>query len=172
MALILEDGSGVPNSNSYADVAFADAYFARHPFYGDTWAAIATVTEKENLLIFASAWIDNNFDWRGSKTLDGNSMRWPRVGARDRDLLPIANNVIPEQLREAVCEMACYLLRGDWEAATTSQAQGISELKIDVIELKFDGSIKIPAAPPAVPRLLRGLYDGGFGSRVAKVLVG
>ena len=169
--LIVEDGTGKVDSNSYVDVAYADDYFARHPFYSDSWAAL-TPTRKGDLLIFASAQLDRMFEWSGYTLTETQAMRWPRQRVYTRDGYLMSMNVIPVGLKEAVCEYAFHLSKGDPEAPTDTTTNGITELKIDVIELKFDSSVKAPAVPTVVARLLRGLYDRGYGSRVAKVLVG
>jgi hypothetical protein len=61
MAIVVEDGTGLPNSVSYASVAEADAYFAAKGV--TAWAPLTTPV-KEAALVNATQYID--FRWYAS----------------------------------------------------------------------------------------------------------
>lgn len=171
VTLVLETGLGVPGANSYVDLDYADEYFLVHPFYSDAWAAVTDPERRKALLIAASRQLDVQFLWRGTRVSTFQGLEWPRYGAYDDYGAYISQNVIPERIRQAACEMAYYLTKGD-VSQNTQAAQGLDRLKIDVIELEFSGSTSQPVVPSVVLGLLRGLGDFASGIRVRRVVVG
>src|SRR5687767_9009814 len=78
MAFTPEDGTGLADANSYADVAFADAYFLDR---GNTaWAALATEAKQANLIL-ATDYIDMVFGQRfaGCREEDEQALEFPRT---------------------------------------------------------------------------------------------
>lgn len=133
--IITEDGSNVPNSNSYVSISEADDYISMNPHYSDAWAALAP-QEKGNLLIYATRTLDALARWLGRKTYPDSALRWPRRDMMDADGVPVPPDVIPRAIRQAVTEMAVALLREDVPGLDTSQQ--IAELRVDVAEITFD----------------------------------
>lgn len=173
MTLVLETGSGVTGANSYVDVTYADSYFSGHPFYADAWAEVAETFEKENLLKYASRQLDTMFVWVGDRFSTTQGLDWPRNNAYDYYGVLIPYNSVPERIKQATCEMAYWATKGDQTVLTDSETQGITKLKVDVIELDFSSStIRRTVVPTAVQSLLRGYGQYACGIRVRKVLVG
>jgi hypothetical protein len=168
--LIPETGTGVTGANSYCDVAFADDYFAGHPFYFEAWDDLGS-DRKNSLLIFATSLLDSMTVWYGTPVFQIQSLKWPRYGILSYDGLYLSQNTIPRELKQAVCEMAVYLANPLNNIENTPESTGVSELKIDVIQLKFTTPVRALAAPLAVMRLLRGLGGVQNSSRVRKVRV-
>jgi len=168
MAIIVEDGSVVPNANSYVSVADATTYLAANIHVSAAWVALST-EQKENLLIWATRELDNRVDWKGSKTDPESSLRWPRVGVFDRDGNLIADDVIPKQLKDAVCELARYLMAGDRSADTGRE--GIKVLQVDVVRLEFDEYYKTQFLPNEIGYILAGLgYVSGGTPRFPRIV--
>ena len=167
MPLIVEDGSGLSDSNSYVTVSEADDYFLNHPYYADNWSGL---TNKESFLEAASAQLDALVVWKGFLVYGTQAMGWPRNGVIDDEGRIIPADVVPDRVKKAVFELAFHLSRGDPYAASSSE--GIDRLKIDVIELQFSGSTTTRPVPAATLLYLKGLVESTFGSRVRKVLVG
>lgn len=168
MAIVVEDGTGIVGANSYVTEAEADEYFANHPFYADAWDEIEN---KEALLRAATSQIDFLFNWYGWRSYEEQVLAWPRQRVW---YLPsyayIPTDSIPQQVKDATCEMAYFLSKGDVFAPSSSE--GLDSLKIDVIELNFTNSSSKSPVPAAVLVLLRSLGDYAFGGRSRKVLVG
>lgn len=169
MPLILEDGTGLSNSNSYASLAEANLYFDSHPYYSDAWAGLGE-NDREAALIRASLQLDSLITWYGVIANLSQAMDWPRIGVYDDEGRAIPSNIVPNQVKYATMEMAYYLSKGDPFAP--SGGQGLDELKIDVIELKFASSTTPVPVPPAALTWLKGLGYTSYGRRVSKVLVG
>ena len=104
MPLIKEDGTGLPNANTYANVADSDAYHADH-LYPSTWTSAST-TNKEKALALATRFIDQSYQFNGLKLKTTQSLQWPRVRAHNPDTgLDFPSNALPADLVRACCEM-------------------------------------------------------------------
>ena len=166
---IVETGAVVANSNSFVTVAEADDYLVANIHVAPIWSALAA-SNKEYLLAWSSRYLDQRADWEATKTVDTSSMRWPRPGVCDRDGILIDNNVIPKQLKEATIEMARYLIAAD--RSEDRGQDGLESLKVDVIELVFNTSYRLPEVPSDIQDLLKGIgyiSTGGSGGH-AKIL--
>lgn len=96
MAIIVEDGSNIPGSNSY--VSLADARAILIPF-GQELDSVDEIAEQQILL--AANYIDAfRQRYQGWKTLSTQSMQWPRVMV-SIDGFSIAFDVIPQDLINA-----------------------------------------------------------------------
>lgn len=105
--MALDATIGGANSNSYALVAEADAYFLT-VLGGATWAALATEL-KENLLIEATRLLDLYYTWNGSRVDDIQRLGWPRMGAYYPDHRPIPEDIIPDAVKYATFDLALYV---------------------------------------------------------------
>lgn len=78
MAFTPEDGTGLPNSNSYADVAYADTYFLDRG--NDAWAALST-DDKQVALIQATDYINIRYGekFKGVIASETQALLWPRL---------------------------------------------------------------------------------------------
>lgn len=143
------------NNNSYVTYDEAVAYFEDR-LYTDAWDALnpgdvdtdenpdPNRVKRENALITATHIIDTSFAWIGSiRRYDGieenlrQRLQFPRYGLRDYDGYYIDDKTIPRKVKQAVCEMALVLLEGNPKSDTPLDS-GISEIKVDTIQLKFN----------------------------------
>ena len=116
--MIVEDGTGKADANSYVSVEFADDYFSAR---GATeWASLGD-DAKEAALVNATDYIDNVFQWLGKKEFDGQSLRFPRVGVVDYDGTEISG--IPNRLKQAVCD-AALITSGGTELFEVAEQNG------------------------------------------------
>lgn len=163
--LVKEDGSNVTGANTYVTVAEADQYFLDSST-GATWTAETDEDVKTAALLQATRLVDSMIRWNGARLyLGSQTLEWPRQYVRHPDGTYFLDpNVIPQFLKDAQCEMAKVLLSTDVTAA--SSEVGISSLKVDVIEIAFDGKTITQTLPKIVMQLLSGYghvnYGGGF----------
>jgi hypothetical protein len=104
MALVVEDGTGLADAESYASVAAADAYATAR---GLTWTG--TETEKEQALRRATSWLDARYrgKWPGDKRRQRfQALEWPRTGAHDMADDPIDYQSVPVEVVNATIEAA------------------------------------------------------------------
>lgn len=166
VTLVVEDGTGLLDANSYTSVSSADAFIEIN-IHDTTWASTATDT-KNKLLIWATQLIDRSISFKGTKRYPDASLRWPRTGVSDADGVEIDEDEIPETLQRAVAELARLLRASDRTAEASSK--GLRELKVDVIGLVFDKTDRVGIFPPSVAALLNQLGYMNSGSRSRKVI--
>ena len=165
----VETGAVVTGANSYVPVAFADDYFEIDPNFFPIWDALETAN-KQIFLAWATRILDQKVQWRGYKADEDSALRWPRAGVYDRDKLLIADDEIPEQLKQAVCEVLKFMQSQD---PTTSQdVENVKVMKLDVLEIEFQEGTSQTSLPPLINNLLVGLGQwptGSFGfARIAR----
>lgn len=159
VTMIVEDGSIVDGANSYVSLAYSNTYLERNIHSFSTWENLDD-SDKSALLVWASGIIDNYFNLTGLK-MDGDAvLRWPRTGVYDLDGYLIGDDEIPEALMQSVCELALHNALSD--STTDPDTSGISELVVDVIEIKFDKYDRPLSIPQKVRQLMRtlGVYVG------------
>jgi len=149
---------------SYVSVADADTYLAPN-IHNTAWVALSTAN-KENLLAYATIYLNDRTRWKGTKTVPTSYLSWPRTGVYDREELLLDPNEIPVQLARATAEMARFMIAGD--RTVDRDQDGLKELTVDVIELVFDETYRIPTVPSQVRIMLEGLgivrsNAAGFG---------
>ncbi len=164
VTVVVETGSGLdPTANSYISVADADAYISANIIVNPVWAALSP-DDQAALVVWSTRYLDQHAFWNGSKTLATSPLRWPRTGVNDADGNPIGNNTIPLQLVQATAELARFLMIEDRTVERTTD--GLIRLKVDVIELGFEATYRLPQIPMALRFLIEGLgfLRGGTGS--------
>lgn len=143
MALIVEDGTGKSNAESYLSVADADTYVTNYRGAAHAWLSLDTTT-KEVLLRRAALYIDNRYlnRWKGYATTDTQRLEWPRIDAVTSSGWYIACNTIPEALKYAQVE-AAIRLNEDEANVQPDLARGgkVKSEKVDVIAITYmDGA--------------------------------
>ena len=159
---VVEDGTGLANSTSYAALDFANAYAATNPFQASTWNGLSDAA-KQNLLMFATRTLDNRFQWAGEKAFAVSALRWPRYGAYDRDGFPVNPRAVPVEVQEATVEMAIYLMQDDWTAPRAEDQ--FKELDVDVITVKYNTDYRRGYMPDSVVQILDTLGTANTGRR-------
>ena len=121
--MVVEDGTGLSNADSFVSVAYADTYFSTRNV--TSWASL---TNKEALLIKATDYIEAVYSeaWKGTTLNDTQSLSFPRI-------IDDAT-VYPDRLLKAVCELAYKANSGD---LLVDVEQRTIEEKIDVITVKY-----------------------------------
>jgi hypothetical protein len=72
--LIVEDGTGKPDAESYLSVDDANAYFAK--FGNPAWSG--EVPDLERALRRATQYLDSEYRFKGSKLTTTQALEWPR----------------------------------------------------------------------------------------------
>ena len=126
MAFVVEDGTGLADSNSYVDVSFADTYMLEHN-YNTSWSPL-TNDEKQNALIIGTQYIDINYIFPGILLNSEQSLQYPRSDAYDIYCNSITG--IPKRLKEATCEATIRSLT----QILTKDRQEKGDRKVEIIE--------------------------------------
>ena len=156
MALIVEDGSVVPNAHSYISVADATTYFENHSD-PELWPN-SQLDVKEGALRYATTTLDGMFKWTGEVFSLTQSLSWPRSDATDNEDRTIATNSVPERVRQATCELALLHiskpLNENYDRGGDTKMEQVGPVRVEY----FSGA----SVEPYLPILMRIL--GGLGT--------
>lgn len=122
MALVIENGQGLSNSESYVDVDYVDAYFLKRGI--TEWA---TLTNREQLIVRAMDYIENNYTYQGTKLVSTQALQFPR--------LINGETVYPIALKNALCELA---LKSNEEDLLADTDKTTIREKVGTLEIEYD----------------------------------
>lgn len=161
MAFTVEDGTGLADANSFASVAFADAYFSERGI--TTWTG--SDTAKEQALVRATDYVANRFTWRLAPYSDEQALPFPTVD-------PCSSNPaeMPAKLLKATSEYALRGLDGtplapdlvfdDSGNKIVEKTEKVGPLE-EHTKFQDGGATKLFRPYPAADMLLRGLVVSG-----------
>lgn len=170
MALIVEDGSNVANSNSYASLtdirAFASARGVTLPS-DDGKLEILAVKAMDYLESFRKQFqgskTNNVGDDPAAPKVVPQSLQWPRIGVVIDDEDFDANS-IPAELKKAQMQYCMELFGGNDAMPTTTGAfvkrEKVGPLETEYSETLSSDSPRMPKVDALLEPLLRG--SGGF----------
>lgn len=145
MPLIVEDGTGVANANSYITLAVARTYASLRGIVlsvDDPTLTAQVILAADFLESFAQQYV-------GSPTLFTQSLSWPRQGVLFDPNNPYPNNQIPIQLLNAQCEAVIAETAGIILQPTTDYGTSgfVVEEKVDVLTTKYSEHIGTSGEP-------------------------
>jgi len=108
MALVVEDGTGKPDSEAYSDATTFQQYCGAR-----NMALVGYVTaDFEAALRKAATYIEGTYRFRGTKATAAQAMSFPRAaGTTDYDNLAVAP--VPRRVLQANCELAFIALSAE-----------------------------------------------------------
>lgn len=160
--LIVEDGSGISDSNSYCDLDFALEYCVNHGY--TSWVDM-TEDEQKVYLIKGTSFVDNFYEWKGYKRTSVQSLEFPRNGLIDNNRTEILG--IPNNLKKAVIEAAFINLSSEVDNLFVSRDENgaIKRQKVDELEVEYFGESEVTETEAeykttyqVLNKLLKGLY--------------
>jgi hypothetical protein len=146
----------VKGTNSYAEVAEADAYFETRVDC-DKWLN-ATQADKERVLVTSTALLDD-LSWTGIAVSDSQALAFPREGEYFDPRLGwhVTLSGTPDRLLKAVYELSLHLLNNRSVLDVTSTVQDIS-----VGSIKLTNIQQVSKMPSSIRQSLSCLLvDGG-----------
>jgi len=135
MALIVEDGTGLTNSESYCSEEFADLY---HENRGNAnWNSI---TDKEAALRKATDYMLQyyRFLWTGYRATSTQALDWPRTSVYLNDYaeeVSVSSTIVPIEVKNACAELA--LKTYDDEFLLEDNTQKVTQEIIGPITVKY-----------------------------------
>lgn len=156
--------AGASNSNSYASVAQADAYFTERA--NDAWLDLDNA-QKETALIKATAYMEAFYRWAGHRLTTIQSLSWPRYGVYV-DGVYVDAATVPTVVTNACIELALKSTTG--ELVTDVDPLLIVEQTVDVITTKYSerrgSQVKYSYVDMMLSPVL--LYSGSGGFRLVR----
>lgn len=158
MALIVEDGTGVANADSYTSVGTARTYALKR---GITLSAVDATLEV--YLTKALDYLETLADrYKGTKVADTNALQWPRKDVII-DGVNLATNVIPKNLIGAQIMLAVAVQGGLELLPTVDGTPFIIEDTTGPLTTKYSEKITVSGVPivRSADALLLPLLRGG-----------
>ncbi|MFP4153955.1 MAG: DnaT-like ssDNA-binding protein [Alkalispirochaeta sp.] len=155
--MVVEDGTGLPDADSYSSLADADAY---HVVVGNTAWADAASDAREAALVAATRWIESKYRtrWIGFKATQDQGLSWPRWDAVDPDGYELAG--VPRRVAHATAEVALLVITGEELSPPQERGGRVKREKVGPIETEYAEGAPAGTAYPAISGLLRGLVHG------------
>lgn len=133
VSIVVENGSGLANANSYLSVSDADTYWANRA--NSTWAAYTT-DQKAAALIMATQYLDANYKWRGGLATSTQALGWPRDLEFDNEGRTITG--VPQKVKHATAEMAIVAAANGSLLPTASGGSGsVKREKVGPLEVEY-----------------------------------
>lgn len=154
MALLVEDGTGVPNANTYGTIAGARSYASDR---GITLSADDDVVSSQ--LILAMDYLEGQ-DYVGRPVSFTQALSWPRTQVQFDPDNPFPDDEIPPQLINAEYQLVIEQFNGINLEPTVDNSEGfVIEDKVDVLLTKFSEKVGTTSQPmlTKVDSLLRAL---------------
>jgi len=157
LSLIVEDGSQKSDSNTYLSLSDANSYFEGR-LHVSAWTD-ATDASKNAGLVQAARILNNYVAWLGYKTDQDQAMKWPRwgicyegsmyyecPGEPQTWIYSLGSETIPQEIKDAQCELALVLLSQDTQAVPDTA--GYSQVGVEgAVDVKVDPTDRMGEVP-------------------------
>lgn len=164
MTIIVEDGTGKADSQSYASVADYVAYATLRAITVPDDASISAA------LIRAADYLESGIPgtFIGTRASTTQAMQWPRT-VRDCDGNEQYKGVIPAALIRAQMALATASIDGIELMPNVESTSYVTKETVGPITTEYSDPLKSGAIPTftAVDALLKGLIDNVYGSIIA-----
>lgn len=155
VALIVEDGTNVTDSNSWQDYDTFVAYFENQP----RSVSVYNQETVEAKLVAAAYILTWRYRWCGKKTYSTQTLSWPRTNGKGRDWEKIGNNEIPMFLKIAQAELAYWLLinqdKTGFESAKDEETQLYEEIDIfEGIRIEYKKTNRFRPLPEIISEIV------------------
>ena len=174
MSLIVEDGTGKTNAESYISAADATTYHANRG--NAAWAALASDTIREQLLRQATDYMLEVYRlrWSGNRATTVQALDWPRFNVPMRDG-PSASgglwtsyyplNTVPPAVINACAELALRAASGPLIPDLT---QAVKSEKVGALEIVYQDYSTATKTYRAIDNLLSPVLAAQGGVRVMR----
>lgn len=169
MAIVVEDGTGKADAESYISVSDASSY---HSARGNAaWAALASDTVREQCLRKATEYLTQVYGqaWAGYRVTTTQALDWPRYEVPRRDIGAVgyllafwSATEVPEPVKRACAELALRASSGD---LLGDVGRPTIEETVGPITVRYAEGARQTTRYPAIEGMLAPLLGpGGTGS--------
>lgn len=156
LTLVVEDGTGLANANTYVSLADANTYAESSLTAAATaWKSEADDEKKKAALISASRYLTYSFDWIGTKKTSTQALAFPRTGVVI-DGQEIPDDIVPQEVKDACSELAIQYLAGNGQTGTTEQDGNVAKIGVGkgAVDIQFHDKLASTTIPEQVAHLL------------------
>lgn len=165
MILVVEDGSIVPDANSYVTLAYVDEYITNYYPEETSWASL-TNDQKCRNIVKATKFFDTLLRWTSTIKNSSQSLAFPRVTFKDNEGREINENEIPKIVKDFVSELSLVSGKGT-----------LSNEFVYIIQESFGSSSDTYSKPvrvggnDSVHSIYRELINRGFGRSTTSIVI-
>lgn len=123
--LIVEDGSGIANSNSYVSLEYGTSFLSLRGY----------TVENLDIRLMAAMDILNRIQYKGTKTYTGAVLSFPRSGVKDLEGEYYSREIVPREVKEAQVWLAYYTSLGNDLGKVSTPA--VKSQTLDVLQKVF-----------------------------------
>lgn len=159
MALVVEDGTGLPNAEAYISVTNADAYLLARG--NAAWSALTTEAKEQALRNGADYMIGvYGSRWKGARKTAEQALDWPRTGVVANGF-DVADDTVPAAVARANAELAVRASAGE---LLGDQGAQVKQETVGPISVTYADGARQATRYAAVDGILGAyLRDGGGG---------
>lgn len=157
MSLVVEDGSGKANSDSYVTLESCDEYHAN--MGNSAWVVddedADNIAARETAIRKATAFIDRKYNgrFRGRRQGASQALMWPRWDAVDEDGFVIED--VPDAVKYATCEAALRAYQGTDLMPDMERGGAVIQETIGPISTTYAAGAPAGTTFPAIDAILR-----------------
>lgn len=137
MPLIVEDGSGKVDAQTFVEASYVDAYAAArgNPLAWDTKAA----EDKDVALVKAADYLRNEmrYQYRGTRKTADQCMPFPRTGVVEAGGLALTDGIIPWRIKDAQAALAIRFAADQDLQPDLDRGGKITSETVDVISVDY-----------------------------------
>lgn len=168
MPLIVENGTGLANAESYISVADATTYHANRG--NAAWAALASDTVREQMLRKATDYMEAEYRdrWGGYRVTVTQALSWPRYEVPIKDAASFygalgsyyASDAVPAIVANACAELA---LRAAAAELMPDTERAVSRETVGPITVEYEAGSLQATQFDLVENMLRPFFKAGGG---------
>lgn len=162
--IVVEDGTGVDGANSYTTVSGVTTYAADYGL--SAWTATGITDTIRTQAIFKSMRYLEALSWKGVKYSEDQSLEWPRSYVYDRNDYLVDDDIVPQAVINAQCEIAVLMLPDsdiNLQPTYTREDYLIESSVAGAVSEKWNpnGATRRPVNT-VIKDILKGLVDSSF----------
>lgn len=144
--LIVEDGSGTPDANSYVSYADFTQYLT---VYNYKDLLLLTESQLVSALLKGKDYVDT-FSYKGVKTYSSQFLQFPRLECFPTgEQLPLPFDSVPTKVKRAQMAAAIEELKGVELLPTISPSDFVKREKVGPIETEYSDALKTGMSTPS-----------------------
>lgn len=144
--LVVEDGSGTPDANSYVSYADFTQYLT---VYNYSDLLLLTEAQLVSALLKGTDYVDT-FSYKGVKTYSSQFLQFPRLECFPTgEQLPLPFDSVPSKVKRAQMSAAIEELKGVELLPTISPSDFVKREKVGPIETEYSDALKTGMSTPS-----------------------
>lgn len=152
MTLVIENGTGVTNAVAYVQATAATTLLTARNLVTAAWTALGTSGQEQAIVRGADLLNDQRrHPWKGTITVQGQAMMWPRTGIAFPLVLPLCNALYAVAIANGI----------QFDAASSSLGSITQVALPGGLSVTFDPAGSAPESDPTASPLVRlSMVDG------------